>query len=455
MASPHSNPDRDAARAAFDDRQGDGEPRSVVRRAPFSDNPRVGARGQRTQQRILDAALRVFGEDGYHRCNIDRITKVAGCSRVSFYQYFSSKEDVFRRLAGQVARQLAAATEALDPLTPDEAGWETLRTWIGRCADVHDRYEPVFRAFEAAAETDELVAVGSERTAERRIAFLHSRLVTTTLPPRQVDAVLRLLVRCQTRTHATAAILRAEVPEVYTRERIDDALADVTHRTLFGLDPAVNVHGPTDEGRPPVIEFGPVLRQQLRWDDESPTLSAGAARTLEALVSCGRDVFVSRGYHRTRVDDIVAAAGVSHGAFYRYFKNKDELAQLLAVRALRTVSTALADVPDTTMYDGSAGSAALRRWIRRYNAAFASEAAVIRVWVEAGVHDAPLRAESAAALDWGRRRMARVLRRRDFGDIEVEAVVMLGLLDSLSGQELSANVVSGTAHIIERGLLGR
>ena len=95
---------------------------AVVRRAPFSDNPRVGARGQRTQQRILDAALRAFGEEGYHGCSIDRITKLARCSRVSFYQYFASKEDVFRQLAGQVARQVSASTEALDPLTPDARG---------------------------------------------------------------------------------------------------------------------------------------------------------------------------------------------------------------------------------------------------------------------------------------------------------------------------------------------
>src|SRR6476659_9095761 len=96
---------------------------TVVRRAPFSDNPRVGARGLRTQQRILDAALRAFGEEGYHACSIDRIAKLAECSRVSFYQYFANKEDVFRHLAGQVARQVSASTEALDPLTADAPGW--------------------------------------------------------------------------------------------------------------------------------------------------------------------------------------------------------------------------------------------------------------------------------------------------------------------------------------------
>ena len=58
-----------------------GGPGAVVRRAPFSDSPHVGARGQRTQQSILDAALRVFGELGYNRARIDQITTRAGCSR--------------------------------------------------------------------------------------------------------------------------------------------------------------------------------------------------------------------------------------------------------------------------------------------------------------------------------------------------------------------------------------
>src|SRR6185503_17887792 len=95
------------------DRRTDGGVAVVRRRAPFSDNPRVGARGQRTQQRILDAALVAFGEKGFHGCSIDRITKLARCSRVSFYQYFANKEDVFGQLAGQIARQVSASTEAL------------------------------------------------------------------------------------------------------------------------------------------------------------------------------------------------------------------------------------------------------------------------------------------------------------------------------------------------------
>ena len=148
------------------------EASAAVRRAPYSDNPTVGTRGLRTQQRILDAALQVLGEHGYERSTIEPIAQLAGCSRVSFYQYFAGKEDVFRHLAAQVARQLRASAEALEPLTPDAAGWDALRGWVGRYADIYARYEPVFRAFGAAAETDEALVGGSQRTTER-LSLIH------------------------------------------------------------------------------------------------------------------------------------------------------------------------------------------------------------------------------------------------------------------------------------------
>ena len=177
MASRRRN-SRNNRPAATIDAQADGGRADVVRRAPFADNPHVGARGQRTQQRILDAALEVFGE-GYERCSIDPITKRAGCSRAAFYQYFSSKEDVFRQLAGQVVRALNAATEALEPLSPGEAGWLALRAWISRHSEIYDRYEPVFHAFPAASESDDAVATGSLRWGVRTVSRIRSRIAST------------------------------------------------------------------------------------------------------------------------------------------------------------------------------------------------------------------------------------------------------------------------------------
>ena len=322
------------------DRRPDGAV-AVVRRAPFSGNPQVGARGQRTQQRILDAALRAFGEEGYHGCSIDRITKLARCSRVSFYQYFSSKEDVFRHLAEQVARQTTASTEMLDPLTPELEGWTAMRAWVARYAEIYTRYEPVFHA----VATDEALAAMAARTGAQNIARIHSRLVTTMLPPRQLDPVIRLLLECVNHTLDVTGILRSVVPDAYPLEHVEDAITDVLHRTLFGLHADVNVRAP-DGFPPPALEFNPAMLEWLRQGDATRESSASGNRALTALLDTGRDVFITRGYHNTRVDDLVAAAGVSHGTFYRYFRNKDELARILVAAAIRTLGTTLMEIPD-------------------------------------------------------------------------------------------------------------
>jgi AcrR family transcriptional regulator len=438
-----------------------GDPTAVLRRAPFSDNPRVGTRGQRAHQRILEAALQVFGEEGYPQCGVIRITEVAGCSRAAFYQYFSSKEDVFRHLAGQVARELVASAEALGPVTADAAGWRSLRAWVARHGEIYDRYEPVFEAHEAAAESDEAVASGSARIADRTVAGVRAKLTTSLLPKRQLDEAIAILLECMTRTRGVAGIVApalAQVPggtSAYPRSRVDDAITDIVHRTLVGeLDPVVNVHAPAKR-RPPRLPMGPVMLEGLQADDGPDDLSPTGARTLAALLAAGHEVLVARGYHGTRVDDIAAAAGVSHGAFYRYFDNKEHLVRLLAVRAIRTVSVAMADIPDIADTPGTATSATLRQWLRRYHTTQASEAAMIRVWLDATADDPSLQPESAAAIDWGRRRMAQFLEPRGFGDVDTEALVMVALLDALGARQPGPSTVPATAHIIERGFLGR
>jgi AcrR family transcriptional regulator len=434
---------------AKDDRepQSDGAV-AIIRRAPFSDNPKVGVRGLRTQQRILDAALQAFGEAGYHGCSVDRITTLACCSRVSFYQYFASKDDVFTELAGQVARQVSASTEALDPLTGDSQGWAAMRTWVARYAETHARYAPVFHAL----ESDDVLAAVAWRTGEETVARIHARLSTTTLPPRQLDPVIRLLLECVNHTLDITGILRSVSRDEYPHDRVEIAITDVLHRTLFGLHAGVNVH--PSRSAPPALGPGPEMLDILRrdWTIEP---DASVNRALDALLTSGRDVFVEHGYHNTRVDDLVDAAGVSHGAFYRYFRNKDELARMLTARAVQAVGAAVLEMPDVSEINPASGKAVLRRWLRRYHSAQTDEAAMLRIWVDAAHQDPALRAESAPLLDWGRRRMSRYLLPRGFGDVDTEAVVMVALLGVFGARRRDAAEIDAAAHIIERGLLGR
>ena len=72
------------------------------RATPASKTPRT-ARGERTQRKILDAALQEFGERGFGEASIVGITSRAKVALGTFYTYFDSKEEVFRAVVGDLS----------------------------------------------------------------------------------------------------------------------------------------------------------------------------------------------------------------------------------------------------------------------------------------------------------------------------------------------------------------
>jgi AcrR family transcriptional regulator len=224
-----------------------------------------------------------------------------------------------------------------------------MRAWVARYTEIYARYEPVFHAL----ETDDALAAVARDTGEQTIMRIHSRLATTSIPPRRIDPVIRLLLQCLNHTLDVRGILVSVAPDAYPDARIGTALTDVLHRTLFGRVPDVNVHDAAGPAPPP-LAFGPEMLAMLEPAGASGDDPAGTP-TFDALIASGREVFVQRGYHATRVDDLVTAAGVSHGAFYRHFDNVDQLARILTARAVRAVSAAVTELPDIAELDGPTG----------------------------------------------------------------------------------------------------
>jgi AcrR family transcriptional regulator len=56
------------------------------------------ARGERTRQKLLESAEKIFAELGYHDASIVKITEAAGVGQGTFYLYFSSKKQVFEEV---------------------------------------------------------------------------------------------------------------------------------------------------------------------------------------------------------------------------------------------------------------------------------------------------------------------------------------------------------------------
>jgi AcrR family transcriptional regulator len=60
-------------------------------------------------------------------------------------------------------------------------------------------------------------------------------------------------------------------------------------------------------------------------------LKAPAVRRAE-LIDCAQRLFLTRGYERTTVNDVIAAAGLSKGAFYHHFRSKEDMLEAIADR---------------------------------------------------------------------------------------------------------------------------
>ena len=116
--------------------------------------------------RILDAAIRVFAEHGYHEARVGDIAEDAGVAHGLLYHYFASKDDVLRTIFvenwGQLIARFRAVAVANEPAGEKLEGIAKilLRTWrndpalvtvmvreVARSHQLQDRVDEVREAF--------------------------------------------------------------------------------------------------------------------------------------------------------------------------------------------------------------------------------------------------------------------------------------------------------------------
>ncbi len=383
---------------------------SVVRRPPFGSNPLVGERGTDTQRRILGAALEVFAEDGFAESRVELITARAGCSRPAFYQYFSSKDDVFWTLAGQLGQEMVALAERLERVTPDAAGLEHLTEWIGQFMALHEAWSPVFASFQAASREHQPQTRSSSGVADRTALALLRAFGVDETPQNATLAnnMMSVLIRC--------SFYAEQAPAETSAQPLVEGVAALFHRILEGPIDGVNVVRSGRQRR----RGAAVAAPDPAADDR--LLRPRGEKTRLRLLDAGASVLPARGYHDARVDDIVAAAGVSHGTFYRYFDNKDDFFRVLAEAA----SSRMIDLVDELRLDAPPDD--LRAWLRRWLAAYEADGGVISTWQEMRTNE-ELHAFSQRVAASVFTRLVRMLQRRDFGNPVVDATTLLALIE--------------------------
>ena len=114
------------------------------------------------RKQILDAAVRVFAEHGYHGSRVGDIAEDAGVAHGLLYHYFSSKEEVLRTVFVENWGELLARFRAVE--ATDEPAAEKLegiakillRTWRNDPALVTVMVREVARSREIQGQIDEV-----------------------------------------------------------------------------------------------------------------------------------------------------------------------------------------------------------------------------------------------------------------------------------------------------------
>jgi AcrR family transcriptional regulator len=99
---------------------------------------------QRTREQIIEAAMSLFAERGYHATTIADIAAAAEVAPRTFFSYFPSKEAV---VFHNVDRNLDGLASALRDRLPGETAFDALRRWIDSMFDefAADKDEAVLR----------------------------------------------------------------------------------------------------------------------------------------------------------------------------------------------------------------------------------------------------------------------------------------------------------------------
>ncbi|NJC82303.1 TetR/AcrR family transcriptional regulator [Planosporangium mesophilum] len=96
---------------------------------------------------MLDAAVSVFGRQGFHAASMDDIAELAGISKPMVYAYLGTKEDLFRAcLHREATRMVEAVVGAVGSSTrPDEQLWNGLRGFFSFVGERRDGWNMIYR----------------------------------------------------------------------------------------------------------------------------------------------------------------------------------------------------------------------------------------------------------------------------------------------------------------------
>ena len=198
--------------------------------------PRRRGRRPTTHQAVLAAVTRLLETVPLSELSVAAILEAAGVGRTSFYEHFTSKEDVVVKLVRSVSAEMAHEIEPMftrGDLSPDEG----FRDGLTRLIRMSDRYAPlILTATEEWPAVPELrrlwFRMHGDLTA--RIAQIIEQDRSTGLAPAGADAQALAASLVWTTERALHIAKTGQVPALPDHDAIVEPLVQLYVQTIYG-----------------------------------------------------------------------------------------------------------------------------------------------------------------------------------------------------------------------------
>lgn len=122
-----------------------------------------------TQERILDAAVKIFSRKGYHETKVDDIVEESDTSKGAVYFYFPGKQQIFLALIDKFADVLQR--RLIEAVSPVDNGVERVNLALLVCLETFAQYRGLAKIFLVQA-------VGLGTVFEEKRLELHDRFAS-------------------------------------------------------------------------------------------------------------------------------------------------------------------------------------------------------------------------------------------------------------------------------------
>jgi len=268
-------------------------------------------KGVSTRSAILDSSHEVFRDTGYYASSVSEITRRAGVSLATFYQYFKNKEQVFQELNDRIIERFLNKADnlQLEGLSFNDR----LRCVIALLFE-HVKNNLAFHRILGESELIDRVTLTYYETIARYLRnFLRQETIAGNIRPLDPNILAYGLIGiCYLNS-----LNWGEPKEDLSEQEIIDYMVELVMNGIAGNAP----------WKRPADWDLLVAPAALPLRSEREELLTKGEKTRQAILDAAEKILGRYGINRSGIAEITREAGVALGTFYVHFASKAELVE--------------------------------------------------------------------------------------------------------------------------------